>query len=229
MIRIIEVGPRDGLQNEATPVPTGVKARLIANLAAAGLREIEATSFVSPKWVPQLADATDLISQLVAGPLYSALVPNLKGLDRALECGITRIAVFTAASEAFTQKNIGMSIAESLAGFAEVIARFRATNPGGWVRGYVSTVFECPYAGRIEAQEVRTITERLLELGCDEISLGDTIGVAGPQEVRELHKVLSHISHDRMGSLGTRTDKILPWPTQADGSKFWPGKSTIDE
>jgi len=191
MIRIVEVGPRDGLQNEAKAIPTEVKLTFIHALAACGLREIEATSFVSPKWVPQLADAEELWPRLGTGALYSALVPNARGLERALACGVRRIAVFTAASEAFTQANIRMSIDESLAVFAEVVEGFRAASGGeGFVRGYISTAFECPYSGRVEASAVMQVARRLLELGVDEISVGDTIGVAGPSEVRELGKAL---------------------------------------
>lgn len=190
MIRIIEVGPRDGLQNEPIPIPTEAKAAFIRELAEAGLQEIEATSFVSPKWVPQLVDAAELWPMLAPGPKYSALVPNVKGLERALEVGANRIAVFTAASDAFTQKNINMSVAESIDLFAEVVARFRIERPNGWVRGYVSTAFECPYVGRIRPLQVVGVAVRLLELGVDEISVGDTIGVASPKEVRELTREL---------------------------------------
>lgn len=186
MVRIIEVGPRDGLQNEATPIPTGAKLAFIAALAASGLEEIEATSFVSPKWVPQLGDAETLWPQLPPGPLYSALVPNLKGLERALALGVKRIALFTAASDAFTQKNINMTVAESLAQFREVVAAFREAVPDGWVRGYVSTAFECPYTGRIAPAATAKVARSLAELGVDEVALGDTIGVAVPAEVREL-------------------------------------------
>ncbi|MCW5938169.1 MAG: hydroxymethylglutaryl-CoA lyase [Fimbriimonadaceae bacterium] len=190
MVRIIEVGPRDGLQNEKLTVPTGLKARFVALLAEAGLQEIEATSFVSPKWVPQLGDAAELWAQLPAGTLFSALVPNLKGLERALECGVDRIAVFTAASDAFTHKNINMSIEESLAVFGEILTVFRSARPSGWARGYVSTAFECPYAGRIDPEATAGVVGRLAALGVDEVSIGDTIGAAAPKEVRALHEVL---------------------------------------
>ncbi len=189
-VRIVEVGPRDGLQNEATPIPLATKVAFIERLLSAGLREIEATSFVSPKWVAQLADAADLWPLLPAGGLYSALVPNERGLDRALDLGVERIAVFTAASDAFTAKNIGMSIAESFEVFARVIDRFRGTFPEGFVRGYVSTAFECPYAGRTEPSKTVEVASRLIELGCDEVSIGDTIGVAAPPEVRSLTPML---------------------------------------
>jgi hydroxymethylglutaryl-CoA lyase len=186
VVRIIEVGPRDGLQNEAVPVATAAKAGFVTALASAGLREIEATSFVSPKWVPQLGDAAELWPLLPPGPLYSALVPNLKGLERAVSVGVERIAVFTAASDAFTQKNINMTVAESLDAFAEVVSSFRSTNPGGFVRGYVSTVIECPYSGGVSPADVTRIVSRLFAIGVDEVSLGDTIGVAVPRDVEDL-------------------------------------------
>ncbi|MCH7904803.1 MAG: hydroxymethylglutaryl-CoA lyase [Armatimonadetes bacterium] len=191
MPRIIEVGPRDGLQNESQPVSTELKLAFIKSLASAGLAEIEATSFVSPRWVPQLADAGDLWPQLPDGPLYSALVPNARGLERAVECGVRRIAIFTAASDAFTEKNINMSVDESLAVFADVISQFRESVSDGWVRGYVSTAFECPYAGRIEPAQTARVCESLLEIGVNEVSIGDTIGVAGPSEVKQLAKYLA--------------------------------------
>ncbi|AIE86217.1 hydroxymethylglutaryl-CoA lyase [Fimbriimonas ginsengisoli] len=192
-MRIVEVGPRDGLQNEKAPVPTDVKLRFIARLAEAGLKEIEATSFVSPKWVPQLGDAAELWPQLPPGPLYSALVPNQKGLARAIEVGVKRIALFTAASDAFTQKNINMTVDASLEVFRQVIASFRGAGippADQWMRAYVSTAFECPYAGRIEPGRVAEVANRLFEMGVDEVSLGDTIGVAAPVEVFRLADAL---------------------------------------
>lgn len=193
-IRIVEVGPRDGLQNEATPIPTEAKLAFIESLAAAGLKEIEATSFVSPKWVPQLADAADLWTRLPEGPLYSALVPNMRGLETALSVGCSRIALFTAASDAFTQKNINMTVADSLAVFRDVVAAFRSTYPDGFVRGYVSTAFECPYAGRIEPSAVVKVAQELMAMGVDELSIGDTIGVASPNEVRTLTRALNGVA-----------------------------------
>lgn len=186
-VRIVEVAPRDGLQAEPTPVPTEAKAALIERLAQAGLREIEATSFVSPRWVPQLGDAEALWPTLPAGPLYSALVPNVKGLERAVACGVRRIALFTAASEAFTLKNINMTVEDSLAAARDVVAAFRDQVPGGWARGYVSTAFECPYAGRVSPAETARVAIGLLEAGVDEVAFGDTVGAAGPTEVRALH------------------------------------------
>ena len=183
-VRIVEVGPRDGLQNEGRIVPVAEKLRFIAALAEAGLREIEASSFVHPKVIPQLADADELFAQLPADSrvAYSALVPNERGLDRALAAGVKRIAVFTAASETFTARNIRMSIAESFAVFAPLIAR--AVAAGASVRGYLSTCFVCPYEGDIAPEIVRPLAEKLLELGCDEVGISDTIGAAGPREIQ---------------------------------------------
>jgi len=196
-LRIVEVGPRDGLQNEAIPIPTEAKLEFIRSLRAAGLQDIEVTSFVSPEWVPQLGDAAELWPQLAAelwpqlpadGGHYSALVPNARGLDRALEVGVERIAVFTAASEAFVQKNLNMSIEESLAGFRAMVETFRQQRPGGWVRGYVSTIVECPYAGRIAPEQVQNVVDALLAMGVDEVSLGETIGVAVPAEIERARR-----------------------------------------
>lgn len=182
-VRIVEVGPRDGLQNEAKSVPTASKAEFVKMLAAAGLKEIEVASFVHPKWVPQLADAAELIPQLphIAGVRYSALVPNMKGLERAIQTGIRRIAVFTAASETFNRKNINMGIDESIEGFRPVVDR--ALKEGISVRGYVSTCFVCPYEGAIGKEKVADVTKRLFDLGVDEVSIGDTIGAATPKDV----------------------------------------------
>src|SRR6516162_299481 len=182
-VRIVEVGPRDGLQNESTTVPTAKKAEFIRLLVAAGLKEIEVASFVHPKWVPQLADAQDLIGQLEphADVRYSALVPNMKGLERALETGIQRIAVFTAASETFNRKNINMGVQESIAVFKPVVAR--ALKEGLSVRGYVSTCFVCPYEGAIAKEKVEDVTRALFDIGVDEVSIGDTIGAATPRDV----------------------------------------------
>jgi hydroxymethylglutaryl-CoA lyase len=198
VVRIIEVGPRDGLQNEPTPIPTEDKLAFIAALAAAGLTEIEATSFVSPKWVPQLGDAAELWPQLPRGPLYSALVPNAKGLERALSVGVERIAVFTAASSAFTEKNINMTLEESLTAFGEVVAAFRSSVPAGFVRGYVSTVVACPYAGRVAPEGVARVVDRLFALGVDEVSLGDTIGVGVPADVVRLVEAVAHVPREKV-------------------------------
>ena len=187
-MRIVEVGPRDGLQNESVPFSTAVKLEFIAALANAGIHEIEATSFVSPKWVPQLADAAELWPQLTVGPKFSALVPNVRGMLRAVEVGVTRFAIFTAASDAFTQKNINMTVEESLVAFRELLAM---RPPNAWVRGYVSTAFQCPYAGKVQPERTIEVAQALIELGCDEISFGDTIGVAGPSEVKRLAKLVA--------------------------------------
>ncbi|MEQ1822660.1 MAG: hydroxymethylglutaryl-CoA lyase [Fimbriimonadaceae bacterium] len=188
-MRVIEVGPRDGLQNESTPIPTELKVAFIKALQAAGIKEIEATSFVSPKWVPQLADSGDVV-KAVTGEI-SVLVPNMKGLERALELGVKRIALFTAASDQFTKKNINMSVAESLEVFADVANAFRQTVPDGWIRGYVSTAFECPYAGPIAPEKTFDVAMKLMEIGVDEVSIGDTIGVAAPHEVKILTPMLT--------------------------------------
>ena len=169
-VRIVEVGPRDGLQNERKSLSTDEKVRFIAKLVDAGLTSIEATSFVHPKVVPQLADAADLLHALPEAPgvTFSALVPNERGLDRAIESGVKRIAVFTAASETFTKKNIGMTIDESLQAFKPVVQR--AIAAGMTVRGYVSTCFVCPYEGEIDKQRVGELAKRLVDLGVDEVA-----------------------------------------------------------
>lgn len=197
-MRIIEVSPRDGLQNEKIAVPTEMKLDLIRSLEAAGLKEIEVSSFVSPKWVPQLADIAELWPNLSGRAEYSALVPNEKGWERASELGVNRIALFTAASDAFTQKNINMTTDESIQGFEKVIQRHRERFKNSFIRGYVSTIFECPYAGLIQPIQVRKVVDRLLEIGVDEISLGDTIGVGVPSEVRALSKELIDIDKSKV-------------------------------
>lgn len=185
-VRIYEVGPRDGLQNEAVTLATPVKARYIELLAEAGLRDIEATSFVSPRAIPQLADAADLLAGLERRPgvRYPTLVPNTRGLERAEAAGVDAIAVFTAATDGFTQHNIGMSIDESIAAFAPVLAR--AGELGWWRRAYVSTAFGCPYTGRVDPRTAVEVGVRLRDLGADEICFGDTIGVGVPDQVAEL-------------------------------------------
>ena len=191
-VRIYEVGPRDGLQNEAEPILTAAKVEYIRLLRAAGLREIEATSFVSPTAIPQLADAEQLMPALrgreFEGARYPVLVPNERGLDRAIAAGADSLAVFTAASDAFTQRNIGMTIEESLAAFNPVLAR--ATELGWWKRAYVSTAFGCPFTGRVQVARVVDVSVRLVELGADEICVGDTIGVGVPLQVHEITTAL---------------------------------------
>jgi hydroxymethylglutaryl-CoA lyase len=190
-VRIYEVGPRDGLQNESQPIPTETKLSFIALLVDAGLREIEATSFVAPGAIPQLADADDLLPRLERRPgvRYPVLVPNARGLERAVVAGADAVCVFTAASESFTRHNIGMSIAESLDAFRPVIDHARRA--GWWARGYLSTAFGCPYEGPIAESAVVDVAQRLLELGVDELSIGDTIGVAGPADVRRVTGALA--------------------------------------
>lgn len=185
-VRIYEVGPRDGLQNEQQAIPTDAKLRFIALLAEAGLREIEATSFVSPKAVPQLADADELMARLERrrGVRYPVLVPNERGMSRALQAEADAICLFTAASEPFVQHNIGMSIAESMTAFAPVMAQVRQR--GLWSRGYVSTAFGCPYQGAVTEAAVVGVAQELIQLGVDEVSIGDTIGVAVPTDVRRV-------------------------------------------
>jgi hydroxymethylglutaryl-CoA lyase len=185
-VRIYEVGPRDGLQNEATPIAIEAKLGYIERLVAAGLREIEATSFVSPKAIPQLADADELLPRLpaVAGVSYPVLVPNTRGMARAEAAGATALAVFTAATDAFTRHNIGMTVDESLEAFAPVLAR--AAELGWWRRGYVSTAFGCPYTGAVDPHTAVRVALRLLDLGVDEVCFGDTIGVGVPAQVRAL-------------------------------------------
>jgi hydroxymethylglutaryl-CoA lyase len=185
-VRVYEVGPRDGLQNEATPIPTATKARFIELLADAGLREIEATSFVAPRAIPQLADADELLAGLHRAPgvRYPVLVPNLRGMTRAEAAGADALAVFTATTDAFTTANIGMTVEASLAAFEPVLAR--AGSLGWWRRGYVSTAFGCPFTGRVEPGRAVEVGLRLLELGVDEVCFGDTIGVGVPAQVATL-------------------------------------------
>jgi len=185
-VRIVEVGPRDGLQNEKAIVPTAAKIELIDRLSDTGLATIEATSFVSPKWVPQLADATDVYTAIRKKPgmRYPVLVPNLQGYERARAVGAAEVAVFTAASEAFNQKNINASIDESIERFTPVLERAKAD--GVAVRGYVSTVLGCPYQGDVPVADVVRVAARLHKLGCYEISLGDTIGIGTPAKARAM-------------------------------------------
>ncbi|MFH2078548.1 MAG: hydroxymethylglutaryl-CoA lyase [Pseudomonadota bacterium] len=190
-VRIVEVGPRDGLQNEKTLVPTADKIELIDRLSATGLRCIEATSFVSPKWVPQMADAAEVFTGItkVAGVAYPVLVPNLQGYERALAVGATEVAVFSAASEAFNRKNINASIDESIERFLPVLERAGAD--GVKVRGYVSTVLGCPYQGEVPLADVVRVARRLHEAGCYEVSLGDTIGIGTPGKAREMLRAVA--------------------------------------
>jgi hydroxymethylglutaryl-CoA lyase len=199
-VKIIEVGPRDGLQNEKVQVPSAAKIRFIHDLAQAGVTNIEATSFVHPKAIPQLADAAVVLEGLIDLPEtvdLSVLVPNMKGLQRALAAGVRHIAVFTACSETFNQKNINCSIDESFQRIAPVIEA--AKKEGLKIRGYVSTVFGCPYEGEVDVKLAIQLTQRLFDAGCYEISLGDTIGVATPAQVFSvMEQVLKTIDKEKI-------------------------------
>ena len=190
-VRIVEVGPRDGLQNEKATVATADKIELIDRLSATGLQSIEATSFVSPRWVPQLADAAEVYAGIdrLPGVHYPVLVPNERGYERAREVGVEEIAVFTAASEAFNHRNINASIDESLARFAPVLERARVD--GVRVRGYVSTVLGCPYQGEVPLADVVRVARELHQMGCYEVSLGDTIGVGTPGKARAMLRAVA--------------------------------------
>src|SRR5579859_5948657 len=189
-VRVVEVGPRDGLQNEKALVPTEQKIRFIQMLADAGLSVVEATSFVSPRAIPQLSDASEVMNGItrLAATSYPVLVPNAKGMERAMAAGVRSIADFTAASESFTRHNINATIAESLANFRPVVAM--ALREGVPVRGYISTVFGCPYQGAVDPRQVLVVAQSLLEMGVAELSLGDTIGVATPNQVVEVLDLL---------------------------------------
>jgi len=190
-VRIVEVSPRDGLQNESAIIPASAKIELIDRLSRTGLTTIEATSFVSPKWVPQLADAAEVLAGIERRPgiAYPVLVPNMRGYERARAAGAGEIAVFAAASEAFSQKNINASIGESLERFAPVLDAARTD--GVRVRGYVSTVLGCPYQGEVPFTDVVRVARTLYEMGCYEISLGDTIGVGTPHNARAMLRAVA--------------------------------------
>ncbi len=189
-VRVVEVGPRDGLQNEKALIPTEQKVQFINMLAEAGFPVVEATSFVSPRAIPQLSDASAVMAGLTRLPstTFPVLVPNLKGMERALAAGVRAVAVFTAASESFTRHNINATIEESLANFRPVVAL--AQQEGVTVRGYISTVFGCPYEGSVDPLKVLSVAQALLEMGIDELSLGDTIGVATPNQVVDVISLL---------------------------------------
>ncbi|MGE4220058.1 MAG: hydroxymethylglutaryl-CoA lyase, partial [Alphaproteobacteria bacterium] len=198
-VRMFEVGPRDGLQNEPKAVPLPVKAELIERLANAGLKAIEAGSFVSPKWVPQMADTAELLALLPARPgvVYSVLTPNMTGLQRAIAAGAREVAIFGAATESFSRRNTNCSIEEGLARMGEVAAA--AARAGIPVRGYLSCVLGCPYEGAVAAEIVAREAERLFALGCYELSLGDTIGVGTPAKAQTLiDTVAARIPRERL-------------------------------
>ncbi|MBX3181058.1 MAG: hydroxymethylglutaryl-CoA lyase [Polyangiaceae bacterium] len=198
-VSVYEVSPRDGLQNEAAPIATAAKVRLIEALVRAGLTRIEVTSFVSPRWIPQLADADELLPLLSAPPgvTFSALCPNARGLERARASGLEEIAVFMSASETHNQKNTNKSTEASLRTFREVVSS--ALEGGMRVRAYVSTVWGCPYEGAVDPARALSITEQLLEMGCYQVSLGDTIGVGTPLQTRTLGKLfLSEFPQEKL-------------------------------
>ncbi len=184
MITLYEVGPRDGLQNESARLAVDDKLRLIEALKAAGLRRIEVGSFVRPDWIPQLADTDEVARRVPPGPRYAALVPNRQGLDRAIAAGLREVAVFMSASETHNQKNTNKSVADSLKLFGEIVPA--AKQAGLFVRAYLSTVWGCPYEGKVDPQRALAICQQLRDMGCDEFSLGDTIGVGNPLQTRRI-------------------------------------------
>lgn len=190
-VRLVEVGPRDGLQNEAQPIPVADKVRLVNDLTAAGVAYIEVGSFVSPKWVPQMAGSAEVFASIEqrAGVTYAALAPNLRGFEDAVAAGVKEVAVFAAASEAFSQRNINCSISQSLERFEPIIEAARAQ--GVRVRGYVSCVLGCPYEGSVRAEQVLPVARALHQMGCYEVSLGDTIGTGTAGDVRRLFEVVA--------------------------------------
>ncbi|MEM6824333.1 MAG: hydroxymethylglutaryl-CoA lyase [Pseudomonadota bacterium] len=198
-VQIFEVGPRDGLQNEAQKIPTSEKIRLVDLLSATGLTRIEVTSFVSPKWVPQMADAAEVMAGIIRRPgrRYAALTPNRQGFDRALAAGADEVAVFASASEGFSKKNINCSVSESFERFAPVMASARAADVP--VRGYVSCVTDCPYDGPVPPERVVDVAVRLIAMGCYEVSLGDTIGAGTPKSIgRMLEAVMVELPAHRL-------------------------------
>lgn len=192
-VKIVEVGPRDGLQNEKQVVPTAIKIELIERLAAAGLRAVEATSFVSPQWVPQMGDNGEVLRGIHRRPgvSYPVLTPNLRGFDAAVEAGATEVAIFGAASETFSRKNINCSIAESLKRFEPVVSAASALEIP--VRGYVSCVVGCPYEGAVAPQKAAEVARTLFEMGCYEVSLGDTTGVGNPASISRLIEACTRV------------------------------------
>jgi hydroxymethylglutaryl-CoA lyase len=198
-VRIVEVGPRDGLQNEKQPISSATKIELIQKLTDAGVSYIEAGSFVNPKWVPQMAGSDEVLKEVkrVNGVTYAALTPNFKGYERAIAAGATEVAIFAAASEAFSQKNINCSVNESIERFAPIMEAAKANNIP--VRGYVSCVVGCPYEGDIAAEKVAHVAKQLLDLGCHEISLGDTVGVGTPRSIQKmLTETIKHVPVEKL-------------------------------
>lgn len=192
-VKIVEVGPRDGLQNEAQNVPVEVKVKLVEMLVDAGLTSIEAGAFVSPKWVPQMAASAEVYQQVTKSPgiSYPMLVPNMRGLEQAIECGVEEIALFAAATETFSQKNTNCSIKESVARFTEVVARAQAESIR--IRGYISCALGCPYEGDVDFDVVTMLTQRLHDIGCYEISIADTIGVGTASKAQALFEQVAKV------------------------------------
>jgi hydroxymethylglutaryl-CoA lyase len=200
-VTVYEVGPRDGLQNESTVLPAADKAEFVRRLAAAGLGTVETTSFVDPRWVPQLADAEEVLALLGddgRGPLRPVLVPNVRGLDRALAAGVGAVAIFGSATETFARKNLNRTVEESVAMFAPVVERARAE--GLWVRAYVSMCFGDPWEGPVPVSQVVDVCRRLMDLGCDQLSVGDTIGVG---TVGHVHRLL-----EALGAAGIGPERV---------------------
>ena len=198
-VQVYEVGPRDGLQNEPAPVPTEVKVELIQRLAATGLPYVEASSFVHPRWIPQLGDAEDVFTAIERreGVRYGALVPNMRGLERAEAVGVREIAVFISASETHNGRNLNRTIDESLQNIGEIMEALQGRDL--WVRGYVSMVFGCPYEGDVALKAIHDVTARLFELGIHQVSLGDTVGTATPRSVSErIAELASDLPLDRL-------------------------------
>lgn len=212
-VRLVEVGPRDGLQNEAQPISVADKVRLVDDLSAAGLSYIEVGSFVSPKWVPQMAGSAEVFANIQqhSGVTYAALAPNLRGFEDALAAGVKEVAVFAAASEAFSQRNINCSISDSLQRFAPIMAAAR--QHGVRVRGYVSCVLGCPYEGTISAEQVAPVARELHDMGCYEVSLGDTIGTGTPGPPGACSKWSAPRCHASNWPGTFMTPMARPWPT----------------
>jgi hydroxymethylglutaryl-CoA lyase len=225
-VRIVEVGPRDGLQNEKTPVSSKVKVELIRRLGAAGLKSIEATAFVSPKWVPQMADNADVFAAIEKRPdvSYPVLTPNMKGFEAALAAGAKEVAVFGAASESFSQKNINCSIAESLDRFRPIVEAAKAADVR--VRGYVSCVLGCPYEGEVMPLAVADVAQALIDMGCYEVSLGDTIGAGTPERTKDMIEAVARRIPLKRSPAITTTPMAWPPPTSTPRCRWASAYST---
>jgi hydroxymethylglutaryl-CoA lyase len=219
-VKIVEVGPRDGLQNEKEVVPTEIKIELIDRLAEAGVRVIEATSFVSPKWVPQMADNAAVMQGIKRHPaaVYPVLTPNLQGFDTAIQAGACEVAIFAAASESFSRKNINCSIAESLKRFEPILSV--ASSLEIKVRGYVSCVVGCPYEGAIAPEQAASVAKTLFDMGCYEVSLGDTIGVGNPSSIQRLIEACASKFPSKNWPATTTTPTAWRLPTSTPPCKW---------